>query len=84
MKMYMCCVGIAKIEPVEVERETKNYVVINGKRDYAIGHYFHSWEGAHAFLLEEAEAACQSYRVQLAKLNGHLDNVKGMKKPEGN
>lgn len=80
------------IEPVEVIRETKDFVVITfddwGKpverRDSKRGRgycYFKTWEEAHVFLLERAEREVEAARSQLNQRTGYLGNIKGLKPP---
>ena len=82
------------IEPVEVVKATSKTVVVNewafaGQRnerksnitsDYS--QHFRTWEEARAHLIERAEDRVKSLRLQLEQANGHLGNVKGLKKPE--
>jgi hypothetical protein len=77
------------IEAVEVEKETEKCVWIKYKyetRREAKGSgyrcYFDAWEAAHAYLLQKAENECAGCRRRLEEANGHLGNIKGMKKPE--
>lgn len=84
------------IEPVEVEKETEHFVYIPtvshsnkkpspSRREGKISEYssYHdSWEDAHNFLMKRATDKVTSARVDLARANGELGNVKGMKKPE--
>lgn len=76
----------AKITEVEVERETKTSVWINGNRRNKITEWdiFHdSWDAAHAHLMKRAQELANKARRELETANGALGNVKGMKKPEG-
>lgn len=81
--------GGAKIESLDVLRETEKFVVLkitHGERresktsDYC--RYFDDWDSAHAYLLAKAEDRANRARIELSSANGHLGNVKGMKKPQ--
>ena len=74
-----------KIEVVQVERETATSVFIDGSRvakrsSYRC--YFDTWDKAHAFLTEQAQANVDSARRRLELANAFAGNVKGMKNPE--
>ena len=81
-----------KIEAVEILRETEHQVVLppthtNGKerREQKRCYWYawhDSWDDAHAYLVAKAQADVDSLRLQLARANGKLGNIKGMKKPE--
>lgn len=81
-----------KIEPIECTRETAQIVwrLVGGlkreERKQAKSSEWHqlhdSWDAAHAFLMERAEAKLANARTQLASAQGAYGNVKGMKKPE--
>jgi hypothetical protein len=78
-----------EIEPVEVVRETKSQVVLLRKgivqterreaKRSEYSNWFDTWEEAHAFLIERAEAEVQALRGQLEQAKGRLGNIKGMK-----
>ena len=79
-----------KIEPVEVIRATKKFVVVQaaiGSRERKEAKesdwssYFETWEGAHGYLMEKARRKVESLRLQLQQANGELGNIKGMKPP---
>ena len=75
----------AKIEEVEVDRETESSVWVNGNRlqkstEY---HTYHdTWDAAHSYLLERAKNKVEYARRQLEEHKSRLGNIKGMKKPE--
>lgn len=84
----------AKIEEVEVSRETEKCVFIAGKdvrgrpadhRENKVSEYyeFHeTWEAAHTRLMEIANANVLSARRRLEEANSTLGNIKGMKCPQ--
>lgn len=85
MIKYRVWIRFNEIKPVEVERETKTSVWVDGTRNAKMSNhycYFGTWEEAHAFLLAKAEEDCTRIRRQLEYANSKLGNVKGMKKPE--
>lgn len=86
-----------KIQPVEVVKTTEKFVTIREERfsfgpkkfderrcakEGSYDRYFPTWEEAHAYLLNKAEAKLVSARRSLELAQGELGNVKGMKKPE--
>jgi uncharacterized protein involved in exopolysaccharide biosynthesis len=77
-----------EIEALEVSRETKTQVVrvigshATERREAKRSEYYSwhdTWEDAHAFLIERAEAEVQALRGQLEQAKGRLGNIKGMK-----
>ena len=52
------------------------------RKDTTGEHYHETWEDAHKWLLESAEAAVIAARRNLEVANSTLSNIKGMKKPE--
>lgn len=72
---------IARITPVEVERESVSSVWINGDRRAKADRYHDTWEIAHAHLLAESERHVASAHRTMDRVIGYLNNVKGMKKP---
>lgn len=44
--------------------------------------FFRTWEEAHSYLVTSNEQRIKSIRVNLDRANGHLGNIRGMKKPE--
>jgi hypothetical protein len=82
-----------EIEALEVLRETNSQVVravgshaIERREAKRSEHYnWHdTWEDAHAFLIERAEAEVQTLRNQLEQAKGRLGNIKGMKPSKAN
>lgn len=74
----------AKIEEVEIEKETESSVWVKGRRNIKFSRlevYHDTWEKAHAYLLRIAEEQTAQARRRLEEANGALGNVKGMKKP---
>lgn len=84
----------ADISPVEVVKETPKQLVvrhheawrkadIESRRDKrsSSDNYFPTWEEAHAFLMEQADAKLKNARRALEVAQSHHGNVKGMKKP---
>jgi hypothetical protein len=74
----------AKIEEVEVERESKSSVWINGRRnakrsDYH--NYFDTWLDAKQAIVNRQESRCASLRRQLEVSNSVLGNINGLKPP---
>jgi len=89
MKKYVTGTGrwgvAAKIEVVEIERETESSVWVRGNRLGKIteSHVYHdSWAAAHSYLLEKAKGKVEYARRQLEEHKSYLGNVKGMKNPE--
>ena len=81
--------GGAKIEEVEVIRETEKCVFFNGYRGEhramkvtGYDNWFDTWGEAHAYLMEKAERLARQARVELDRANGLLGNVKGMRQSE--
>lgn len=88
-----------QISPVEIEKNTDHFVFVRDPYGYGTekakakvvrlairsecGAYFPTWEDAHAYVLERAERSVRDSRLRLEQANGHLGNVKGLKKPEG-
>lgn len=76
----------AKIEEVEVTRETSAMVYLaGGKRENkkTEWHSYHpTWEAAHAALLAHAEDQLKAVRRRLQVAQSYYGNIKGMKKPE--
>lgn len=74
----------AKIEEIEIEKETDSSVWVRGRRlgkNTSWDTYHDTWEAAHAHLMAEAEKHVQSARLALERAKGAQGNVKGMKKP---
>lgn len=74
----------AKIEEVEIEKETDSSVWVKGHRNSKFcqsGVYHDTWDKAHAYLMSIAETQANQARRRLEEANGALGNVKGMKKP---
>lgn len=67
--------GVATDEPERFREKTV-------RKQGAYENYFSDWDSAHLFLLEEAERDLTAARVRLAAAQGHLGNIKGLKKPE--
>lgn len=76
----------AKIEEVEVTRETSSMVYLaTSKRESkkTEWHSYHpTWEAAHATLTAHAEDQLRAARRRLQQAQGYHGNIKGMKKPE--
>ncbi len=83
-----------KIERLECTRETDKTLWVletwTGKtkerqrrKDTSGEHYHETWEAAHKWLLESAEANVIAARRHLELAHAKLGNIKGMKKPEG-
>jgi hypothetical protein len=77
-----------EIEALEVLRETNAQVVravgshASERREAKRSEYynwFDTWEDAHAFLIERAEAEVQALRGRLEQAKGRLGNIKGMR-----
>lgn len=83
-----------KIERLECTRETDKTLWVlerwmdtapverQRRKDTSGEHYHETWEAAHKWLLESAEAAVIAARRNLEVANSKLGNIKGMKKPE--
>lgn len=76
------------IEAIEVVRETGKQVVlpaIQGLREMRENkvsdwsNWHDTWEEAHLFIIQEAEAKVKVLRMQLEQANGKLGQIKGMK-----
>lgn len=70
------------IATVNVDRETESSVWINGQRHAkksSFKKYWDTWQEAHAYLLEKAEARLQIARAELQRAQGECGNIKGMK-----
>ena len=75
----------AKIEEVEVLRETESSVWVKGRRLQKVTEwnvYHDTWDEAHSYLLEKAKGKVEYARRQLEEHKSYLGNVKGMKNPE--
>lgn len=75
----------AKIQVVEIERETDNSIWINGSRQSKGSSHcrFHdSWEEARDHLMKLAEGKVSSLRNELERARSELGNVKGLKEPK--
>lgn len=73
----------ARIERVEIERETEKSVWICGNRNAKRSewyNYYDTWEDAHKALLNQQKACVDSLRLRLERSKGVLGNIKGMKK----
>ena len=71
----------AKIEEVEVERESDKCVWISGRRQAKDGwmQYHETWQAAKDYLVRRAERSVQAARSALERENSKLGNAKGMK-----
>lgn len=88
MKKYKTGGWKELIEECDALRETEHFVYLKGslgERRVAkrgeYDNYFNSWEEAHNFLLERAEAEVEGYQNRLESAKGRLDNIKVLKKP---
>ena len=84
------------IEQVQVIRETAACVYVKSegwqkggkseRREAKHGEfaqYHDTWQAAHEYLVQKAEAKVASARLQLERLSGALGNIKGMKPKKG-
>jgi len=79
----------AKIEVVEVLRETEHFVYTRGHRDKENrdgkktewAEYYDTWEQAHEALTKAAQERVAGARRSLELANAFAGNVKGMRKP---
>lgn len=81
------------IEAVTIVKSTEKMVVVREMDSRGREHdsrlaimsryycHFRTWEEAHAHLLESAALSVTRLRLALEKANGHLGNVRGLKKP---
>lgn len=80
------------IEKVEVIRETKEFVYVPSRpmsklqkaerreaKRSDFYNYHDTWEDAHSFLLERAEARVEGARERLERAQSHLESVKGIR-----
>lgn len=82
--------GLGLIREVEVTRETEKCVYLlglNGKefrqmKESRYGKIHETWEEAHQFLIDKAQAEIDSLRKQLERAHGKLGLIKRLKKPE--
>jgi hypothetical protein len=73
-----------EITEVEVDRVSESSVWIDGRRvaiETSYTRYFDTWEQAHLFLMDFAEARLATARNDLKRAQDRLGNVKGMKRP---
>lgn len=73
-----------EIDPVEIERETEEFVYINGRRnaknsDY--GNYFSSWVEAHSYLMARHSAAVSRHKASVRSAEENLRKVEALKPP---
>ena len=86
MIKYKAILSLARIDKIEIAKETEKTVFLsNGRKankvsDYASWH--DTWEDARQHLLREAEEEAASLRLRLQRVNGKLENIKGMTAPE--
>lgn len=84
MKKYKVELGSwarARIDEVEIERETEHSVWIGGHRHVkhtSSTNYFNTFEKAHKELMKVAEQKVSSAKYQLDQAKGYLGNVKGL------
>lgn len=79
----------AKIEVIEVLRETEHFVYTRGNRDKENrdgkrtewAEYYDTWEDAHAALTKAAQKRVAGARRALELANAFAGNVEGMRKP---
>lgn len=69
----------AEITTVDIERETSESVWINGRRRQKKSYFFDTWDEAHSYLVDMADAKLSSARRQLEHAQGLHGNIKGMK-----
>jgi hypothetical protein len=85
MKKYRVNIGWgdARIEEVEVERETEMSIWINGdrhaKRSDSLN-YFTSYNEAYGTLLDKAEKKVSLQKNQLKAVTEFLEDVKGLRR----
>lgn len=80
--------SMAKIEPIEVIRETEKMVVIIGNgwsnKEYKqakrsdFQNFFDTWDEAHQFLVISAENLVAAAEKRLSYCKTNLDKVKGL------
>lgn len=76
----------ARIDEVNVERETASSVWIGGRRYLKISGYesfFDTWEEAHIYLVGEAQNKVDLARRVLDKKCSELEKLRSMEKPKG-
>lgn len=83
----------AKIERIEVERETESCVWFTPRwssggpvkhlKRTSYENYFDTWREAHAHLLAHATASLECARLHLAEAQVRHGNIVGMKPPAG-
>ena len=72
------------IEVVEIDRETKEYVFVAGRRLFkrsSYHAYWDSWEEAHASLLYKAQQRVAAFMRNLKDAEAHLMVVQTYRKP---
>jgi len=72
----------ARITEVEAERETKQSIWINGRRNAKVSSwetYFDSWDEAKAALIESQSLKIENLRIQVQRGNSLLNELRGMK-----
>ena len=84
--MYKTINNILKIEPIQVERETKhtlwvknnnNTIQIRKESDYQAFHY--TWEQALTHLIDKQHLKIESIKTQLKKEQAVLDQILAIK-----
>jgi len=78
--------SMAKIEPIEVIRETEKQVVIIGWRNKErrlakqsnYENFFDTWDEAHQFLISHAENLVNAVEERLSNCKANLDRIKGL------
>lgn len=71
----------ARIEEVDVERETEASIWINGQRSAKRSewsNYYDTWEDAKSALLAAQQRRVEQLRSQLQVANSRLGNINGM------
>lgn len=82
--------GSARIEPVEVLKETAKTLVLRKSSAFGVEQtyrvnigrdYYRTWEEAHKYLLEVSERRLESARRNLQEQQSFHGDVKSMKDP---
>ena len=71
----------AKIDEVDVEKETAQSVWIDGRRRAKVSDYetyFDTWGNAHSALMNRQKKQIKNYRLMLQRANSRLNEIKKM------
>lgn len=89
MKKYRIDAGrhdlSARIDEIEVDRETDSSIWVNGRRlaKFTEWHnHYDTWDKAHTALMERQQSRCESLRRNLGYSEMRLDSIKMMRQEE--